>query len=60
MKDFQNHCFVCDAPVDAQTAAKNKELNLPVCDHCKDTEEEKRAVREMNEGLAEGFVCGCI
>lgn len=60
MKDFQNHCFVCDAPVDALTTARNKELNLPVCDNCKDTEREIKAVEAMNEGLAEGFVCGCI
>lgn len=60
MKDFQNHCFVCDAPVDAQKTAKNKALNLPVCENCKDTDQEKQAVDAMNDGMAEGFVCGCI
>lgn len=60
MKDFQNRCFVCDTPLDAQTAHKNKDINLPVCDSCKDTEQEIKAVEKMNEGLAEGFVCGCI
>ncbi|MGE5394468.1 MAG: hypothetical protein ACM3P1_06960 [Candidatus Saccharibacteria bacterium] len=60
MKDFQNHCFVCNSLVDVQKVHKNKELNLPVCENCKDTEQEKRAVADMIEGLAEGFVCGCI
>lgn len=60
MTDFSNHCFVCGKEVNPLTAKKNKELNLPVCDTCSGTEEEKKAVGEHLEGMADGFVCGCI
>lgn len=60
MEDFQNHCFVCGIKTDAQNAQLNKQLNLPVCHQCKDSEEEAKAVSELNEGMADGFVCGCI
>ncbi|MFA5329091.1 MAG: hypothetical protein WC384_14955 [Prolixibacteraceae bacterium] len=35
-------------------------INLPVCNECKGTDREKNAVDELLEGLADGFVCGCI
>ncbi|MBC8005006.1 MAG: hypothetical protein H7X84_06000 [Verrucomicrobia bacterium] len=60
MTDFQNHCFVCGKETDPQTTSKNIQLNLPVCNECKDTEEEKKALDELIEGMADGFVCGCI
>lgn len=60
MADFLNHCFVCGKEIDPQTTKKNMEINLPVCDECSGTEEEKKAVADLTEGMADGFVCGCI
>jgi ribosome-binding protein aMBF1 (putative translation factor) len=60
MNDFANHCFACGKEVDPQTTEKNKQFNLPVCSSCKDTDEEKKAINDLLEGMAEGFVCGCI
>ncbi len=60
MNDFFNRCFVCQKELDPALAKRNRQLNLPVCDDCEGTESEKKAVEELNEGLAEGFVCGCI
>lgn len=59
MNDFSKRCFVCGREL-TELAEKNKVLNLPVCEDCKGTEREKQAVDEHLEGLAEGFVCGCI
>jgi hypothetical protein len=60
MPDFSNHCFVCGREVDPQLTERNHQLNLPVCSDCAGTDAEKKAIDELNEGLAEGFVCGCI
>ncbi|WP_430971986.1 hypothetical protein [Sunxiuqinia rutila] len=60
MNDFASRCFVCQQTVDPQTSTTNKELNLPVCPSCKGSEQEKEAVQALTEGLADGFVCGCI
>ncbi len=60
MADFANHCFVCGKEVDAKTSEKNTQFNLPVCTYCKGTDKEKKAVEDLLEGMAEGFVCGCI
>lgn len=60
MNDFSKQCFVCGHEVDPETAAINSQLNLPVCDNCAGTDAEKKAFDELMEGLAEGFVCGCI
>jgi hypothetical protein len=40
--------------------AKNQELNLPVCEQCKGTDEEKEMVKRLTDELADGFVCGCM
>jgi len=60
MADFANRCFVCGKEVDAQTTEKNIRFNLPVCADCKGTDRERQAETELLEGMAEGFVCGCI
>ena len=60
MEDFSNHCFVCGKENDPQNTKINKRLNLPVCDECSGTEEEKNAVGDLTDGMADGFVCGCI
>ncbi len=60
MTDFSNQCFVCGIETDPQISKKNKQLNLPVCDNCNGTDREKSAVEDYLEGMAEGFVCGCI
>jgi hypothetical protein len=60
MEDFLNHCFVCGTKIDPITSEKNKLLNLPVCMECSNTDREKNAVQEYLEGMADGFVCGCI
>jgi hypothetical protein len=60
MMDFSNQCFVCGKEVDPLETEKNLQINLPVCNECKGTDREKNAVDELLEGLADGFVCGCI
>lgn len=60
MPDFSDHCFVCGNEIDPLNTKKNKQLNLPVCEACIGTEKEKKAVDEHLEGMADGFVCGCI
>ncbi|MCW0482125.1 hypothetical protein N2K84_05240 [Prolixibacteraceae bacterium A06] len=60
MNDFSSVCFVCGHPVDPSDSLKNEELNLPVCMECRGSEREKQAISELRDGMAEGFVCGCI
>ena len=60
MSDFAKRCFVCGTEIDPEQTEKNKLLNLPVCTDCKGTDREKQAVEEHLDGMAEGFVCGCI
>jgi NAD-dependent SIR2 family protein deacetylase len=60
MTDFARKCFVCGKNVDPETTDKNPQFNLPVCDNCKGTDREKEAIAQLLEGMAEGFVCGCI
>jgi hypothetical protein len=60
MSDFSKRCFVCCKEIDPDQMEKHKLLNLPVCTDCKGTDREKQAVDEHMEGMAEGFVCGCI
>ena len=60
MNDFTSRCFVCQKKLDPAKASKNLALNLPVCEACKGTDEEKDKARELTDGLADGFVCGCI
>lgn len=60
MTDFSNQCFVCGKEIDPEKTERNKQLNLPVCDDCRGTEREKKAVDDDLESMAEGFVCGCI
>jgi hypothetical protein len=60
MPDFINQCFVCNKEVDLTIANINKQFNLPVCSDCEGTENEKAAISELLDGMAEGFVCGCI
>lgn len=60
MTDFARQCFVCGKAVDPEQVEKNEQFNLPVCSDCKDTDREKEAIAQLLEGMAEGFVCGCI
>jgi len=60
MSDFSNQCFVCGIEIDPLDSKKNKQLNLPVCNDCSETDREKSAIEDYLEGMAEGFVCGCI
>jgi hypothetical protein len=53
-------CFVCQKQLPVENIEVNQELMLPVCNTCKGTEEERKAVEEYNDSLADGFVCGCI
>jgi len=57
--DFSTTCFVCEEPV-AKDCLRNTSINLPVCEKCRGTENEQKAVNELLEGMADGFVCGCI
>ena len=60
MIEFSNKCFVCNSELTDLSFSVNMGTNLPVCDKCKGTNEEKEAVAKIIEGLADGFVCGCI
>lgn len=60
MNDFSTQCFVCQETIDSKTACRNQTLNLPVCEKCRGTKAEKDKEKELTEGLADGFVCGCI
>ena len=53
-------CFVCKKVLPKQTLKMNRELYLPVCPGCKDSDEEKKAIDDYLESLAEGLICGCI
>jgi len=53
-------CFVCGKPLLAKSISYHPKVNLPVCDACRGSEPEAVKVEELLEGLAEGFVCGCI
>ena len=60
MKDVFSKCFVCDQKIDSSSSARNQYVNLPVCESCKGTKAEKDKQAELLEGMADGFVCGCI
>lgn len=60
MQGFSKICFVCQESVYPENSELNPEVNLPVCFNCKGTENEKKAVAEHLDSLAEGLVCGCI
>ncbi len=53
-------CFVCQEQLSLENMKVNQELMLPVCNACRGTEKEKKAVQEYNESLADGLICGCI
>ena len=59
-KNIKNTCFVCHSAVASENSEINKEVYLPVCNSCKGTNEEKKAVEEQLDSLADGLVCGCI
>jgi len=58
-KDFASKCFVCGKKLEEITNI-NAVINLPVCDECKGTDQEKVKENEALDSLADGFVCGCI
>ena len=58
MNDCFEQCFVCGQKDAALTT--NTTVNLPVCQRCSGSAAEQNAVSFLQEGLAEGFVCGCI
>lgn len=60
MNNFSTQCFVCQKKIDPSRVSKNKALNLPVCDQCKDSDEEKQMVNNLNDEMGDGFICGCI
>ena len=53
-------CFVCDAGINDDNISYHKQVNMPVCNDCKGSDREQEKVKELLEGLADGFVCGCI
>ena len=59
-KNIKSSCFVCHKAVTAGNSELNKEVLLPVCYSCKGTDDEKKAVAEQLDSLADGLVCGCI
>ncbi len=60
IKDIKNTCFVCGEKVTPENSELNQTVLMPVCLQCKGSENEKKAVTEQLDSLADGFVCGCI
>ena len=58
MENSFRNCFVCGSQQEEMMI--NKQVNLPVCPSCIGSDNEKKALDELLEGLSEGFVCGCI
>ncbi len=58
-QDFTKICMVCEEPVKPD-CYRNPSVNLPVCEQCRGTEKEKEAIQNLRDGMADGFVCGCI
>ena len=58
MNECFERCFVCGEK--DTLLITNLSVNLPVCLACCDSPEEKSAISLLQQGLAEGFVCGCI
>jgi len=58
MADCFEQCFVCGQTDAAMTT--NTTVNLPVCELCNGSAAEQNVISSLQEGLAEGFVCGCI
>jgi len=54
------NCFVCQASEEEKLLLIHPQVMLPVCLDCHNTDAEKQKVDELLEGLADGFVCGCI
>ena len=60
MEDFIKRCFVCRVDLPKENQLWNTEVNLPVCNNCHGTDEEKKTIAELLDSLADGLVCGCI
>jgi predicted metal-binding protein len=60
MIELNKKCFVCNNNVPTDNLELNADVNLFVCNNCKGTYEEKKAVAELLDSLADGLVCGCI
>jgi hypothetical protein len=60
MKELNKKCFVCQKNVPTDKLELNTEVNLMVCEICKGSPNEKEAVAELLDSLADGLVCGCI
>ncbi len=57
--NFSKKCFVCGNYIPT-IKHKNLATNLPVCEDCKGTADEKKKEQEAIDSLSDGFVCGCI
>lgn len=60
MTSLHKKCFVCNSTLSDEEPKINSKVNLPVCSSCDGTLKEKERVVVLLEGLADGFVCGCI
>lgn len=60
MENLGKKCFVCEQPLNNENSSLNSVVNMPVCNQCKNTQNEKMKEAELLDSLAEGFVCGCI
>lgn len=60
MENFDKKCFVCEQPVNSKNSLLNLVVNMPVCNQCNNTQNEKLKEAELLDSLADGLVCGCI
>lgn len=60
MKNIGKKCFVCEEPVTSENSSLNPVVNMPVCNQCRNTQNEKMKEAELLDSLADGLICGCI
>ncbi|HCE58879.1 MAG TPA: hypothetical protein DER09_13880 [Prolixibacteraceae bacterium] len=60
MENLDKKCFVCEKPVKSENSSFNLVVNMPVCNECKNSQNEKLKEAELLDSLADGLVCGCI
>ncbi len=60
MENLGKKCFVCENPVNSENSSLNPVVNMPVCNLCKNSHNEKLKEAELLDSLADGLVCGCI
>ena len=54
------NCFVFKNPIQGEKYELNPELSMPISKYCTGADCDKKMVEELQDSLADEFVCGCI